>query len=100
MKKPTVTILAATTVALLASFVSQAAVAQGNNCLSKQDIQDRLAEGLIAPLADVMSRAGIKQRPLSVQVCDVDGSPHYIVNMMDSYGGSERVTLNAEDGSQ
>lgn len=100
MKKPTVNILAATTVALLASFISLAAVAQDRNCLSRQDIQDRLAEGLIAPLADVMSRAGIKQRPLSVQVCDVDGSPHYIVNMMDSYGGSESVTLNAEDGSQ
>ena len=101
MKKMTANILVATTVALLASFASLgAAVAQERDCLSKQDIQDRLANGLIAPLADAMDRAGVKGRPLSVQVCDVDGSDHYIVNMMDSDGESESVTLNAEDGSQ
>jgi hypothetical protein len=101
MKKMTANILVATTVALLASFGSLGAVAaQERDCLSKQDIQARLADGLIAPLADAMSRAGVKGRPLSVQVCDVDGSDHYIVNMMDSDGESESVTLNAEDGSQ
>jgi len=101
MKKMIVNILAATTVALLAGFaLPGAASAQEGACLSKQDIQDRLASGMIAPLADAMSRAGVKGRPLSVQVCDVDGSDHYIVNMMDSYGESESVTLNAEDGSQ
>jgi hypothetical protein len=100
MKKMTANILAVTTVALLAGFGSLGAVAQDRACLSKQDIQERLADGLIAPLADAMSRAGVKGRPLSVQVCDVDGSDHYIVNMMDSDGESESVTLNAEDGSQ
>jgi hypothetical protein len=100
MKKMTVYILATTIVALLAGFSSTGAVAQDRACLSKQDIQERLADGLIAPLADAMSRAGVKGRPLSVQVCDVDGSDHYIVNMMDSEGESESVTLNAEDGSQ
>lgn len=98
--KTTANILAVTTVALLAGFVSPGAVAQDRDCLSKQDIQERLADGLIAPLADAMSRAGVKGRPLSVQVCDVGGSDHYIVNMMDSDGESESVTLNAEDGSQ
>ena len=101
MKKMTANILVATTVALLASFGSLGAVAaQERDCLSKQDIQERLADGLIAPLADAMSRAGVKSRPLSVHVCDVDGSDHYIVNMMDSDGESESVTLNAEDGFQ
>ena len=98
--KTTANILAVTTVALLASFGSLGAVAQDRDCRSKQDIQERLADGLIAPLADAMSRAGVKGRPLSVQVCDVGGSDHYIVNMMDSDGESESVTLNAEDGSQ
>jgi hypothetical protein len=97
----TMNILAATAMALLAGLAAPgAAFAQDRDCLSKKDIQNRLQEGSIAPLADVMNRAGIKERPLSVQVCDVDGEPHYIVNMMDSYGESERVTLNAEDGSQ
>jgi hypothetical protein len=103
MNKLTVNIFAATFVALLAGIsLPGAAVAQqnGDACLSKQDIQNRLSQGLIAPLADAMSRAGVKGRPLSVQVCDVDGSDHYIVNMMDSDGESESVTLNAEDGSQ
>ncbi len=102
MRKTTVNILAAMTVALLAGIgVPGAVMAQGGaSCLSKQDIQDRLAQGLIAPLADAMSRAGVKGRPLSVQVCDVDGSDHYIVNMMDSDGESQSVTLNAEDGSK
>ena len=101
MKKSTVNILAATIVAMLAGIGLPGPVAaQGGNCLSKQDIQNRLAQGLIAPLADAMDRAGVKGRPLSVQVCDVDGSDHYIVNMMDSEGESESVTLNAEDGSQ
>lgn len=102
MRKTTVNILAAMIVALLTGFGPAGAVVaqEERNCLSKQDIQDRLAQGLIAPLADAMTRAGIKGRPLSVQVCDVNGSSHYIVNMMDSYGESESVTLNAEDGSQ
>ena len=101
MNKLTVNILAATFVALLAGVaLPGAAVAQEGACRSKQDIQNRLSQGLIAPLADAMSRAGVKGRPLSVQVCDVDGSDHYIVNMMDSDGESESVTLNAEDGSQ
>lgn len=101
MKKSAVNILAATIVAMLVGVGLPApGVAQERDCLSKQDIQDRLAQGLIAPLADAMNRAGVKGRPLSVQVCDVDGSDHYIVNMMDSEGESESVTLNAEDGSQ
>jgi len=101
MKKSTVNILAAMVVAMLAGIgLPGTALAQERDCLSKQDIQNRLAQGLIAPLADAMNRAGVKGRPLSVQVCDVDGSDHYIVNMMDSDGESESVTLNAEDGSQ
>ena len=102
MRKTTVNILAAMAMALLAGIgLPGAAVARGGDaCLSKQDIQDRLKQGLIAPLADAMNRAGIKGRPLSVQVCDVDGSDHYIVNMMDSDGESQSVTLNAEDGSK
>lgn len=99
MNKTNVNILAAIVVALLAGAVSPVA-AQQRDCLTRQDIQNELADGKIAPLADVMSRAGIKERPLSVQVCDVNGAPHYIVNMMDSYGGSQSVTLNARDGSQ
>lgn len=101
MRKTTVNILAAMAMALLAGIgLPGAAVAQDDACLSKQDIQNRLSQGLIAPLADAMNRAGIKGRPLSVQVCDVGGSDHYIVNMMDSDGESQSVTLNAEDGSK
>jgi len=101
MRKTTVNILAAMAMALSAGIgLPGVAVAQGDACLSKQDIQDRLSQGLIAPLADAMNRAGVKGRPLSVQVCDVDGSDHYIVNMMDSDGESQSVTLNAEDGSK
>jgi len=99
MKETTANILAAGMLALLAGFAAPAAAQQGD-CLSRQDIQNRLADGKIAPLADVMNRAGIKERPLSVQVCDVNGAPHYIVNMMDSYGESQSVTLDAADGSQ
>ena len=51
-------------------------------------------------LADVMNREGITDRPLSVEVCEVNGQPHYIVNMMDSSGGTQSVTLNARGGSQ
>ena len=100
MRKTTVNILAATIVALLAGLGLPGAVMAQADCLSRQDIQDRLEQGLIAPLADAMNRAGVKGRPLSVQVCDVDGSDHYIVNMMDSDGESQSLTLNAEDGSQ
>jgi hypothetical protein len=101
MRKTTVNILAAMAMALLAGIgLPGVVVAQDDACRSKQDIQDRLSQGLIAPLADAMSRAGVKGRPLSVQVCDVDGSDHYIVNMMDSDGESQSVTLNAEDGSK
>lgn len=93
--------LAAVAVMLPAGFGAPgAAMAQGRDCLSRQDIQAQLARGEIAPLADVMNREGIKERPLSVEVCDVNGQPHYIVNMMDSAGGTQSVTLNARGGSQ
>lgn len=102
MKIKTAPILAAMLVALLAALGTPAASSaqSRDNCLSRQDIQKQLAKGDIAPLADVMNRAGIKERPLSVEVCDVNGDPHYIVNMMDSYGGSQSVSLNARAGTQ
>lgn len=101
MKITTATILAAMAVALLAGpGAPVSAVAQDrNNCLSRQDIQSQLSKGDIEELATVMERAGIEQRPLSAEVCDLNGEPHYFVNLMDSYGGKQ-VTLNARKGSQ
>jgi hypothetical protein len=89
-------------VALLAGFaLPGATMAQDyGDCLNKRDIQQAIEDGKISPLADVMAQAGINERPLSVQVCEVDGSPHYVVNMMDSYGDGQRIVLNAQDGSQ
>lgn len=102
MNKSIVSILAAMAVALpMGLGLSGVAVAQEyDDCLNKRDIQQALENGEIAPLADVMDQAGISDRPLSVKVCQIDGSPHYVVNMMDSYGDSKSIVLNAQDGSQ
>ena len=102
MNKRNVSIRAAMVWTLLAGFaLPGAAHAQDHgDCLNKRDIQQAIESGEIAPLADIMAEAGVNERPLSVQVCDVDGSPHYVVNMMDSYGDSQRIVLNAQDGSQ
>ena len=98
MEQPIVNVLAAMTMALLTAFALPAPAVAQDQCLSKQEIQQKLSDGEIAPLADVMERAGLQERPLSVQVCDVDGSPHYIVNMINSNGESQSITLNARDG--
>ena len=102
MNRSIVSILAAGMMALPLGFGPVgSAVAQGyDDCLNKRDIQQAIESGEIAPLADIMDRAGIKDRPLSVQVCQIDGSPHYVVNMMDSYGDGQSIVLNAQDGSQ
>jgi hypothetical protein len=67
-------------------------------CLDNREIQQGINSGKILPLSEVLANEGISQRPLSVRVCEVGGRPHYVVNLIDSYGDSERVVLNAEAG--
>lgn len=100
MNTTTATFLAAIGLAALTALGPSATVeAQDRNCLTRQDIQTQLQTGDIEELATVMARAGIDQRPLSAEVCDLNGVPHYFVNLMDSYGGKQ-VTLNARKGAQ
>lgn len=91
------TTLAAFVLALPLVPVSGPALAQGNNCVSARQAQQAVESGEILELPDAARRAGVDRKYIDnqAQLCDVDGAPHWIVNMMNEYGDSERVVLNA-----
>ena len=100
------TALTRTIAALAASAAMVAlalpAAAQGE-CLNNRQVQAAIAQGEILPLAEVLAMAGVDGSAdvLSAQVCDLGGGQlYYQVAVLDSYGESENLVLNATDGSQ
>jgi hypothetical protein len=95
-----VTTIAAVVLALPLSFTDVGnAVAQGaDGCVSARQAQQAVEAGEILELPDAARRAGVDQKYIDnqAQLCDVDGSPHWIVNMMNESGDSTRVVLNAQ----
>lgn len=74
--------------------------AQGSEgkCVTAKQAQVAVESGEILELPDAARRAGVDQKFIDSQarLCDVNGSPHWIVNVMNESGDSERVVLNAE----
>ena len=99
MKKQHLNTLAAITLALPLFFaVSGAAVAQ-DGCISGREAQQFVEARRIMSLDRAMQAAGVAaNRVISrgAEVCDIDGSPYYRVNVMDEYGDSKPVDLPAE----
>jgi len=82
---------------LAATSVGPVAAQEGDSCLTARQAQQAVESGEILELPDAARRAGVKQKYIDnqAQLCDVDGSPHWIVNMMNESGDSTRVVLNA-----
>ncbi|MDP1730723.1 MAG: hypothetical protein Q8L54_05990, partial [Devosia sp.] len=96
MKTSHLNILAATIVALpLAFAVNWSAPAQGiGECITGRQAQRAVDAGEIAQLPDAAAAAGVRQKIISssAKVCDINGSPHWVVNVMDSYGESRSIS--------
>jgi hypothetical protein len=99
MKIPHLNILAATIVALPMAFAfGLPAFAQGGDCISGRQAQRAVDAGEIAQLPEAAAAAGVREKIISssAKVCNVDGSPHWVVNVMDSYGESKSISLPAD----
>lgn len=77
--------------------VSGTAPAQ-DGCISGREAQQFVEARRIVSLDRAMQAAGVAaNRVISrgAEVCDIDGSPYYRVNIMDEYGDSKPIDLPA-----
>lgn len=93
---------------LLAGFVlalplglgfSGAAFAQEErDCVGAREAQQAVESGEIMELPDAARRAGLERKFIGQQarLCNVNGSPHWVVSVMNDAGESERIVLNAQ----
>ena len=82
----------------LAGGLCGPASAQQGQCLSKREIQERIASGEVRPLSDAMAAAGVGGKIISsgAELCQVNGRWQWRVNVMDESGESKAVTLPAQ----
>lgn len=73
------------------------ALAQGEDCLSNQQIQRAIADGDVAPLAEVLKGAGIgaDAEILSVKVCRQGREYTYVVAVLGRDGNARNLNLPA-----
>lgn len=93
------TFIAAGVMALaLAIGVAAPALAQEGQCLSRREIQERIASGELRQLAEAVADAGVAAKIISsgATVCREDGEWMWRVNVMDEYGESRPLTLPAQ----
>jgi hypothetical protein len=81
----------------LASSSAPAAQEDGN-CVSSRQAQEAVEAGEILDLSAAAQREGIDRKFIGdeARLCDVEGSPHWVVNVMSESGDSERIVLNAQ----
>jgi hypothetical protein len=74
------------------------ALAQGDDCMTARQAQQAVEAGEILELPDAARRAGVAQKYIDSQarLCEVNGEPHWIVNVMNELGNSQRIVLNAQ----
>ncbi|RUT30988.1 hypothetical protein EMQ25_08900 [Arsenicitalea aurantiaca] len=70
---------------------------QAQACLSNQELQEAVSSGRVAPVADVLARAGVgrDQQVLSVRACDEGGRIVYVVGVLGADGNAQNLTLPA-----
>lgn len=94
------TFLAAISLALpLALTASGTPAAQEDgNCVSARQAQQAVEAGEILGLAAAARGEGIDRKFIGdeARLCDIDGAPHWVVNVMSESGESQRIVLNAQ----
>lgn len=77
--------------------------ARGNtDCLTDRQIQTEIEAGTILSWPKIKKMAGISayEEVSDVQVCMIDGVPHYILNVVSPDGEAMKIALNAVDGTE
>jgi hypothetical protein len=99
MKRAIAIVLAGHLLALPLGLGSSGVFAQEeSNCLGAREAQQAVESGEIMELPDAARRAGLERKFIGQQarLCEVDGSPHWVVSVMNESGASERIVLNAQ----
>ena len=99
MKTMIATALVALQLAMPAGLVPTGAMAQeASDCLTGREAQQAVEAGEILELPVAARREGLALKFIGdeAQLCNVDGAPHWVVNVMSSAGHSERIVLNAQ----
>ena len=78
--------------------VGFSAPALAQECLGRREIQEKIDSGEVRQLAEAMQASGVEGRIISQQarLCLVGGQWEWQVNVMDSYGESQPVSLPAQ----
>jgi hypothetical protein len=92
----TVTLIAVWLALPLALTPVGAASAQEDDCVSARQAQPLVEQGLVLSVDEAMRREGVETTPSSVRLCDADGSPYWLVNVMDAQADAKRIVLNAQ----
>ncbi len=101
MKNPLLNTLAAICTALQLVFAvgGPAAAQVSTGCISGREAQQFVEARRILSLDRAMQAAGVAPNRIisrGAEVCDIDGSPYYRVNIMDEYGDSKPIDLPAQ----
>lgn len=66
--------------------------------MSGREAQEAVESGRVLELPSAARRAGLEKKFIGdeARLCNVDGSPHWVVSVMNDAGDSERIVLNAQ----
>jgi hypothetical protein len=78
------------------SSAGAAPAQDGGDCVSARQAQPLVEQGLVLSVDEAMRREGVETTPSSVRLCDADGSPYWLVNVMDAQADAKRIVLNAQ----
>jgi uncharacterized membrane protein YkoI len=92
-------------IAVAAATMSLGAIApvhaQGQECLSDEQIQAAIQAGQIQswPKIKRLAKISAYEEVSDVQVCLQDGIPYYYVNVVSPAGEATKIVVNAIDGT-
>ncbi|HQZ12755.1 MAG TPA: hypothetical protein PK286_07685 [Devosia sp.] len=100
MKRLIAIVVAAVLMVVPVGFGSSGVVfaQEEGDCMGAREAQQAVESGQIMELPDAARRAGLERKFIGQQarLCNVDGSPHWVVSVMNNSGESERIVLNAQ----
>ena len=96
--------MAAAAIVSLAAVMPAAAQARqaAADCLSDRQIQTAIESGQIQSWPRIKKLAGISsyQEVSEIQVCTIDGTLYYMLNVISPDGEASKIVLNAVDGTE
>ena len=70
-------------------------------CLDNRAIAIASSSGVILPLVEILRRAGVgaSANVLNVRVCQIQGQPYYLIDILRPNGAAQNLILRANDGT-